>query len=87
MAEIINRIVRSVQHMNEHGIAPQRVELTSAAWHQLQKEMTDAGNALDADVVKGWPETIVGLPFSKNDALTYSAVVGNGTHGRVHVMV
>jgi hypothetical protein len=87
MTEIINRIVRGVQHMRDNDIDPQRVDLTTAAFAKLEKEMIDAGNTLDQNIAEGWPDTIVGLPFAANPRLTYSAVVGNGEAGRVHVMV
>lgn len=79
MTETINRIVKAVQHMGTIDAKPLRVNLTIAAYEKLEREMSDAGSGLDQDLVEGWPETMVGLPFTTNPHLTHSAVVGTSS--------
>lgn len=84
MSSTLDRINKAISHMTSQGIEPMRVDLTEAAYQQVIKERD--GNAPDL-IADGWPEKVSGLDFSVVPELTYSAVVGSGPHGRVHVMV
>jgi hypothetical protein len=84
MSSTLDRINKAISHMTSQGIEPQRVDLTEAAYQQVIKERDGSAANLLAD---GWLEKVAGLDFNVMPDLTYSAVVGNGPHGRVHVMV
>ncbi len=83
MSATLDRINKAISHMTSQGFEPQRVDLTEAAYQQLIKERDGSTANLIAD---GWPDKVSGLDFNVMPSLTYSAVVGNSPHGRVHVL-
>lgn len=62
---VIERIQRGIFSLEKDGYEPFEIELIGDDWDALHAAMEAGGPLVTSEATKGWPTSVLGVPFSK----------------------